>query len=439
MSAPVQPKVHGTRQWLTAVTAAAFLVALAGCASLETTPPEQVGFMKRAASQDDGTVRVSVAALGADEAWKVYGADVAKKGIQPVWIEVENRGDETLYFFRSATDPTYYAPHEAAWINHRWLESSVNREMDSLFQRLDVPQWVPPHSTVSGFLLTNRDEGLKYIRIALITPTRLHEFHFLVEVPGFVADYSDVVESTIVPPEAVREVDLAELRKILESMPCCTTNAKASKQGDPLNIVVVGHQKSVFLAFASRKWDATEKLRGASSWRSIVAFITGSNYRYSPVSPLYAFGRHQDIALQKARSTIHERNHLRLWLTPYRWHGRLVFLGQISRDIGVRFTTQSPTISTHKIDPQVDEARDYLLEDLVLSGFVERVGYVGGVGAAPEDAPRHNLTGDPYYTDGYRAVIFIADEPVSLGDIEILPWEHRLPAVPGIQPWKPER
>jgi hypothetical protein len=43
-----------------------------------------------------------------------------------------------------------------------------------------------------------------------------------------------------------------------------------------------------------------------------------------PVSPLNLFGRKQDIALQKARKDIHQRNHLRLWLAPFRVEGEEV-------------------------------------------------------------------------------------------------------------------
>ena len=49
-------------------------------------------------------------------------------------------------------------------------------------------------------------------------------------------------------------------------------------------------------------------------------------------------------------------------------------------------------------------------------------GKVGGVGAAPKDAPRENLTTDPYYTRGLRTVLFFDSEPTSLTAIEILPW-----------------
>jgi hypothetical protein len=40
---------------------------------------------------------------------------------------------------------------------------------------------------------------------------------------------------------------------------------------------------------------------------------------------------------------------------------------------------------------------------------VSLVGYVPGTQAAPRTAPRHNLTGDPYFTDGLRAIVMFAE------------------------------
>jgi hypothetical protein len=93
-------------------------------------------------------------------------------------------------------------------------------------------------------------------------------------------------------------------------------------------------------------------------------------------------------------------------------------VGQISRDIGVKFTTKSPTISTHVIDPDVDESRRYLIEDLAYSQALARFGYVRGVGALERDAPNYNLVGDPYFTDGQRAVMFFGPRPHSIDDID---------------------
>jgi hypothetical protein len=127
------------------------------------------------------------------------------------------------------------------------------------------------------------------------------------------------------------------------------------------------------------------------------------------------------VAFQKARGSIDERNHLRLWLAPMRFEGKEVWIGQISRDIGVRFTTK--TITTHKIDPDVDETRQFLLEDLAYARSLIKFGYVKGVGAAPIDEPRGNLTGDPYFTDGYRIVFWVSSKPTSLTNIEVVDWE----------------
>ena len=86
--------------------------------------------------------------------------------------------------------------------------------------------------------------------------------------------------------------------------------------------------------------------------------------------------------------------------------------------IGVRFTWK--TITTHKIDPDVDETREYLVEDLAYSQSLGGLGYVTGVGAAPYDQPRGNLTGDPYFTDGLRVVLFVSADPVDISEIQVL-------------------
>jgi hypothetical protein len=54
--------------------------------------------------------------------------------------------------------------------------------------------------------------------------------------------------------------------------------------------------------------------------------------------------------------------------------------------------------------------------------------YVDGVGADPASAPGANLTGDPYYADGLRAVIFLSNQAAPLENIDKLPWQVSPPA-----------
>ena len=127
------------------------------------------------------------------------------------------------------------------------------------------------------------------------------------------------------------------------------------------------------------------------------------------VSALYLFGRSQDVALQRSRRSINERLHLRLWLTPLLFHDKPVWLGQVSRDIGVRFTTKTWNLTTHRVDPDVDEARDYVIEDLLKAERIEAAGYVEAGPGCDSEHPRRNLTGDPYFTDGKRTVILLSE------------------------------
>ncbi len=100
-----------------------------------------------------------------------------------------------------------------------------------------------------------------------------------------------------------------------------------------------------------------------------------------------------------------------------------MWLGQISRDIGVRWTWKTANFTTHKINPNVDEARAYLIRDLMLGQAVKWWGFVTGTAAAPYHEPRRNLTGDPYYTDGLRAVIELSSGAVNPPHVIQKAWE----------------
>ena len=168
---------------------------------------------------------------------------------------------------------------------------------------------------------------------------------------------------------------------------------------------MIGAVDTVLPPLARRDWHVTQTLSVTSAWRTLVSSLFGRPYRYSPVSSLYLFGRPQDIALQKARGTVNQRPHMRLWLAPVTLRGQPVWVGQISRDIGVRLTAK--TLTTHKIDAEVDETRWYLLQDLFFSDGLSRFGFVGGVGPSRPDQARTNYTGDPYVTDGRRAIFWL--------------------------------
>jgi hypothetical protein len=230
--------------------------------------------------------------------------------------------------------------------------------------------------------------------------------------------------NSLYPPGSVEQVDLTALRARLQTLPCCTVNKEGNGSGDPLNLVVIGSGPDAIFPFILRGWRLDEPLDFHSALRTVRAFVFGSEYLNAPISPLYVCGRTQDISLQKARNKISLRNHLRLWRAPFTIDDEYVWVGQISRDIGIKITTQSWYLTTHRISPEVDQDRYYLLQDLAVTGEVARFGFVSGVGVSTAADPRTNLAGDPYLTDGLRLVVFLGAKPRSINKIEFLDWQH---------------
>jgi hypothetical protein len=418
----IAPASSATGRWLpTALSVLACLLLLAGCKSFEPMVVDEPGFLERAQTKQEGGVRVSVAVPSREEAKQYFGVNINGEKIQPVWLRIENGEDEEFVLLPILMDPDYFSPGEVAWKSHFFMSRKANRQMDRFFEEQHVDIVIPAGESVSGWVYTNLDEGVKYVEVSLVGDGTDRRFDFEIEVPGIELDFHRVDWDALYAKEEMRELDEAALRAELEALSCCVLGGDRKTPGDPMNIVVIAGLGQLGLPFLRRGWDPTETIRTSTAFGTALSSVFGRAYRTSPVSALYVFDRPQDFALQKTRDTVDERNHLRLWVTPLLYEGKHVYVGQISRDIGVRLSRR--TLVTHKIDANVDEARFYLLQDLLLSGRIEKFGHVKGVGPARIDEPRYNYTLDPYYTDGLRAVFVISEEYVPFHDVEILDWE----------------
>lgn len=386
-------------------------------------PSGDASFIARAQQKSAPGIKVKISALGTRESQQSFGEDLAKYNIQPVWLSIENETDDELVFLPITMDPDYYSAYEVSYRFHGVLSFAANRARDEFFLKRQIASVLPPHLTTTGFMYGILDAGIKYAHVVIAGKDRLETFDFALPVPGPPFVGTNIRADDIYPGKIIENLELDSLRTTLAKQNCCTTNSDGSRDGDPLNLVIVEGRKDPIVPFVARDWHLARQLNVASAIDTARAFIFQNEFLTSPVSPLYLFGRKEDVALQKARSTINERVHARLWLTPFTFEERRVWIGQVSRDIGVRLTDQTWNLTTHKIGPDVDFDRSYLLQDLIMSGFVEQYGYVNGVGAAPVSAPRVNLTGDPYYTDGLRAVVFLSNQTTALSAVRKLPWE----------------
>jgi hypothetical protein len=181
--------------------------------------------------------------------------------------------------------------------------------------------------------------------------------------------------------------------------------SKSGGPGDMVNLLIVGSKEQVADAFQAAGWIQPDKTTQDAIVHAIQETMAHKAYAEMPMSQLYLFGRTQDFGFVDGMpiQVVAERNHFRVWRTP--WldsQGRTVWAGAGTHDVGIE-KDQSGAL-THRIDPNVDTERDYILQTLEDAGKVATTEYL-----RPADPVRQAVTatGDAYHSDGRILVIYL--------------------------------
>ena len=415
---------------------------LGACASYNPAQTHPDNYLENVQSRSLGDVSVSVAILTDDESLGHFGVDLGAKGIQAMWMSVRNGSPNRLWFIRNSVDADYYSSDEAALLLHKQVPDSEFERMRQSLRDETIRVLLKPGTITEGFIFLPRVEGGRYIDIRLAkdayelesrdeSRTEREEgtfselrFGFAVPLPDGDFDYERLDPARTYAGMELPDLDQDTLRETLQQLPCCAADKDGNANGDPLNVVLVGEAPDVLNSLSRSGWSFTHRITLGSVGRMAGAAVKGEPYPVAPVSSLYLFGRKQDFALQRARRNISQRNHMRMWLAPFTFEGKQVWVGQVSRDIGIRITPKSPSLTTHIIDPEVDLTREYLLHSLLAEGFVDRFGFVTGSMQAPSAQPAENLMGDPYFSDGMRLLVILSPHPIPYSGVRSLAWEQ---------------
>jgi len=371
----------------------ALLLACAACASFEQLGPcDAAAWRERSITGLEDGVRATAALVGADEIRSVFGVELGARGVQPVWLEIENGSDQPLFLFVSGVDPEYFAPLE---IGHAFA-SHLSREDSARLQRhlsqlaFDHRAPIAPGTTVSGFLYTNQTAFTKVLDIDLLGPERATSITLFVPDPANreVAERFANAQSAFAESELVHLESDERLREVLERLPCCALSAEGEHVA-PLNVVLIGRTDRVASTLQRR------------------------DYRARELAPLYVLDRPQILAgTKQAQWVAAQPQTVRLWATPYRYRADPVWLTLASSPRGGRFADDPAGIG-----PAGDDARDDVIEDLIYAQSVTKLGFVKGAGC-----PRAERAGVP--TDGLRALVILDERAVSLAEIGLFDWER---------------
>jgi len=77
-----------------------------------------------------------------------------------------------------------------------------------------------------------------------------------------------------------------------------------------------------------------------------------------------------------------------------------------------------------RIDPDVDNARSFALQNFLYSQALRKLAWISGQEVVPVESFWENLIIKPYFTDGYRIVVWLSAESLSLREVVTLEWEN---------------
>ena len=95
----------------------ALLMTACAAAPEAVQPIPEGDYRERIQVQEERGVRVSAAVPSASETQALFGKNLYKRGIQPVWLQIENGREQAIMFLPVGLDPQYFSPLEVANID----------------------------------------------------------------------------------------------------------------------------------------------------------------------------------------------------------------------------------------------------------------------------------------------------------------------------------
>jgi len=175
--------------------------------------------------------------------------------------------------------------------------------------------------------------------------------------------------------------------------------------GDLVNFIVIGSEEKLMAAFENAGWVKVDRTKAEAVLHAVLSSTSKQAYLEMPMSELYLFGRSQDYGFARAEpvQVVTTRHHLRVWKSPFQYQGQTVWAGAATHDVGFERDQRTGGV-THKIDPNVDQEREFLGQCFGQAGALSGMAYL-----TPSDLVReaHTATGGAIQSDGRVLVLML--------------------------------
>jgi len=190
-------------------------------------------------TQTQGGITVSASVPGEEEAQAIFGIPIYERGIQPVWLEIENNSAGRVRFAPTGVDRNYFSPLEVAYMHRKGFTKQARAQMDQRLYHSAMPRQIPAGETRSGYVFTHARPGTKSFDVDIFSADEDQSFAFFITVPGFTPDHENVDFKSLYDSSEIRDYALSDLHAGLADLPWFSTNQSGEQQGLPVGVIII--------------------------------------------------------------------------------------------------------------------------------------------------------------------------------------------------------
>ncbi|MBU4431911.1 LssY C-terminal domain-containing protein, partial [Patescibacteria group bacterium] len=197
---------------------------------------------------------------------------------------------------------------------------------------------------------------------------------------------------TVHPPLAEKVVN--NIEEIFSDNHLRYTETLSGAKQEPLSFIILAKDDDAFITiFEKAGWSLADSINLHSTIEIAKTAIAKKPYHTAPMTPSFWNLEVHNFGFEKATSanSVRQRHHARFWRTNYiTKDGQQIYIGTASLDSGIKWGI------THKISPDIDTERDYLLADIIREN--PEMSYKKKPFVDP--VLGQNFVGDQFFSDG---------------------------------------
>jgi len=197
---------------------------------------------------------------------------------------------------------------------------------------------------------------------------------------------------TVHPP--IQEKIITNIEDIFYKQDLKYTETLSGAKQEPLSfIILIDNDESLISIFERADWNLADRINLHTTMKTAKTAIAKEPYHTAPMTPSFWNLEVHNFGFEKATqaNNARQRHHARFWRTGYKTtDGQQIYVGTASLDSGIKWGI------THKISPDIDTERDYLLAGLLRAN--PEIEYVKKPFVDP--VLGQNFVGDQFFSDG---------------------------------------